>query len=82
MGGSGMKGGGEKPSYTPKHTGLLEDVLTGGALGMMMKQNPQSAGFLSPFAGQGMFGQGGSGGPQMKQMGQMPMQDQKWKFGQ
>ena len=69
MGGGG-KGGGQKPAYTPKYSGMLEDVLTGQALGMMMKNNPQSAGFLKPYAGQGMVGNGGAQGQGQKASGQ------------
>jgi hypothetical protein len=58
MGGGGSKGGGQKPAYTPKYSGLLEDVLTGQGLGMMLKNNPASAGFLKPYQGSGMIGQG------------------------
>lgn len=54
----GGKGQSQKPAFTPKYSGLLEDVLTGQALGLMMKQNPASAGFLRPYQGQGMVGKG------------------------
>ncbi len=85
MGGS--KGEKQEPVYKPRYTGMLEDVLTGGAMGMMMKQNPQAAGFLKPFQGQGMIGKVGNTGQgikgtedQSKKLG-MGGKD-PWKFGQ
>ncbi len=58
----GGKGAKSEPNYKTRYSGLLEDVLVGQGLGLMLKQNPMTRNFLTPFQGQGMIGGGGGGG--------------------
>jgi len=71
----GGKGGGSNPqtSYAPMYTSLLEDMLTGQALGAVFKNNPNAGAMLKNYAGQGFISQnpyssrgggGKGGGPQ------------------